>query len=136
MANSIKEGGSNENQTFGGSFGHWNAFIGWRRQTRPRWAFGEIQKPPRAPHRPIAQKAQTPFSAMARLAAFLGRIFDGYETYALISVVGPALLTLLPASQHARLSAYSGMAIGITLLGWQRVASSAASSQTILDASE
>lgn len=52
------------------------------------------------------------------VAAFLGWIFDGYETYALISVIGPALLTLLPASEHSRLTAYAGLAIGITLLGW------------------
>ncbi|MDA8107236.1 MAG: MFS transporter [Betaproteobacteria bacterium] len=51
-------------------------------------------------------------------ASFLGWIFDGYETYALISVLGPALLALLPVEQHARLPEYAGLAIGLTLLGW------------------
>jgi MFS family permease len=51
-------------------------------------------------------------------ASFLGWIFDGYETYALISVLGPALLTLLPAEQQTRLPEFAGLAIGLTLLGW------------------
>lgn len=52
------------------------------------------------------------------IASFLGWIFDGYETYALIVVLGPALLSLLPASEHAHLAMYAGWAIGLTLLGW------------------
>jgi MFS family permease len=52
------------------------------------------------------------------LASFLGWIFDGYETYALVVVIGPALLSLLPASEHAHLAIYAGWAIGLTLLGW------------------
>ena len=51
-------------------------------------------------------------------ASFLGWIFDGYETYALISVLAPALLALLPAEEHARLPEFAGLAIGLTLLGW------------------
>lgn len=51
-------------------------------------------------------------------ASFLGWIFDGYETYALISVLAPALLALLPASEHGRLPEFAGLAIGLTLLGW------------------
>jgi MFS family permease len=51
-------------------------------------------------------------------ASFLGWIFDGYETYALISVLGPALLALLPAEEHSRLPEFAGLAIGLTLLGW------------------
>ena len=50
-------------------------------------------------------------------ASFLGWIFDGYETYALISVLGPALLALLPAEEHARLPEFAGLAISLTLLG-------------------
>lgn len=52
------------------------------------------------------------------IASFLGWIFDGYETYALIVVLAPALLSLLPASEHAHLAMYAGWAIGLTLLGW------------------
>jgi MFS family permease len=51
-------------------------------------------------------------------ASFLGWIFDGYETYALISVLTPALLSLLPAEEHSRLPEFAGLAIGLTLLGW------------------
>ncbi len=51
-------------------------------------------------------------------AAFLGWIFDGYETYALIVAVAPILQTLLAPSQQASLSFYAGLAVGITLLGW------------------
>ena len=51
-------------------------------------------------------------------ASFLGWIFDGYETYALISVLGPALLALLPAEERARQPEFAGLAIGLTLLGW------------------
>lgn len=52
------------------------------------------------------------------LATFLGWIFDGFETYALISVLGPMLASLLPASEQGHMHAYAGLAIGITLLGW------------------
>ncbi|MGA8049033.1 MAG: MFS transporter [Burkholderiales bacterium] len=51
-------------------------------------------------------------------ASFLGWIFDGYETYALISVLAPALLAVLPASEHGQIPKYAGMAIAFTLLGW------------------
>lgn len=51
-------------------------------------------------------------------ASFLGWIFDGYETYALISVLTPALLALLPTEEHSRLPEFAGLAIGLTLLGW------------------
>ena len=51
-------------------------------------------------------------------ASFLGWIFDGYETYALISVLAPALLTVLPVAARSRLPIYAGLAIGVTLLGW------------------
>ncbi len=51
-------------------------------------------------------------------ATFLGWIFDGYETYALISVIAPALLTFLLPAERSRLPIYAGLAIGMTLLGW------------------
>lgn len=51
-------------------------------------------------------------------AAFLGWVFDGYETYALVTVVGPAMVALLPPADHGHIHAAAGLAIGITLLGW------------------
>lgn len=52
------------------------------------------------------------------LAAFLGWVFDGYETYALVTVVGPAMLGLLPPADRGHIHAAAGLAIGVTLLGW------------------
>jgi MFS family permease len=63
-------------------------------------------------------KEVTPQHWNVLIASFLGWVFDGYETYALIVVIGPALLSLLPASEHAHLAVYAGWAIGLTLLGW------------------
>lgn len=51
-------------------------------------------------------------------ASNLGWLFDGFETYALILTVGPALRTLLEKSQYAQIPAYAGTVIAITLLGW------------------
>ncbi len=51
-------------------------------------------------------------------ATFLGWIFDGYETFALIVVIGPALHQLLKPEQLKSLPLWAGTAIGITLLGW------------------
>lgn len=51
-------------------------------------------------------------------ASNLGWLFDGFETYALILTVGPALRTLLDQSQYAQIPAYAGTVIAITLLGW------------------
>jgi MFS family permease len=52
------------------------------------------------------------------LAANLGWLFDGYETYALILTVGPAMHSLLEPSQYAQIPAFAGTVISITLLGW------------------
>jgi len=52
------------------------------------------------------------------LAANLGWLFDGYETYALILTVAPALRELLEPAVHARIPIYAGTVIAITLLGW------------------
>jgi MFS family permease len=52
------------------------------------------------------------------IASNLGWMFDGYETFALILVVGVALHQLLDPSQFAHIPAYAGTVIGITLLGW------------------
>src|SRR5215469_8997762 len=52
------------------------------------------------------------------IATNLGWLFDGYETYALILTVGPAMRSLLEPSQYAQIPAYAGTVISITLLGW------------------
>jgi MFS family permease len=51
-------------------------------------------------------------------ASNLGWMFDGYETFALILVVGVALHDLLAPSQFGQIPAFAGTVIGITLLGW------------------
>jgi MFS family permease len=51
-------------------------------------------------------------------ASNLGWMFDGYETFALILVVGVALHDLLAPTQFGQIPAYAGTVIGITLLGW------------------
>ena len=52
------------------------------------------------------------------LAANLGWLFDGYETYALILTVGPAMRSLLDPSQYSQIPSFAGTVISITLLGW------------------
>lgn len=51
-------------------------------------------------------------------ASFLGWIFDGYESFALIVVILPMLKSLLAPDQMANLPAWAGLSIGTTLLGW------------------
>ncbi|MEQ1884780.1 MAG: MFS transporter [Bryobacteraceae bacterium] len=51
-------------------------------------------------------------------ASFLGWIFDGYETYALLLVLTPGLRQLLDPSAVADLSRYAGLVVAITLFGW------------------
>jgi MFS family permease len=52
------------------------------------------------------------------LAANLGWLFDGFETFALILTVGPAMQGLLDPAQHAQIPAYIGIVVALTLLGW------------------
>jgi len=52
------------------------------------------------------------------LAANLGWLFDGYETYALILTVGVALKQLLPHGHLKMIPLYAGITIAMTLLGW------------------
>src|SRR5438105_12316683 len=52
------------------------------------------------------------------VAANLGWMFDGYETFALILTVGVALRQLLDPSQYPQIPTYAGTVIAITLLGW------------------
>src|SRR5882757_6938139 len=51
-------------------------------------------------------------------ASFLGWIFDGYETLALVVVLAPMLHSVLTPEQAASTPVYAGIVIGITLLGW------------------
>ena len=51
-------------------------------------------------------------------ASFLGWIFDGYESYALIVVLPFALRSLLPPEELKSAAVWAGVAIGVTLLGW------------------
>ncbi len=52
------------------------------------------------------------------VAANLGWMFDGYETYALLLTVGVALHQLLAPVQFAQIPTYAGAVIALTLLGW------------------
>lgn len=52
------------------------------------------------------------------IASNLGWMFDGYETFALILVVGAALHQLLEPSLYGEIRTYAGIVIAITLLGW------------------
>lgn len=52
------------------------------------------------------------------IAANLGWLFDGFETYALLLTVGPAMHALLQPAQYPHISAYIGTVVAITLLGW------------------
>lgn len=51
-------------------------------------------------------------------ASFLGWIFDGYETYALVAVLPAALRSLLLPEQLKTPAIWAGTALGATLLGW------------------
>jgi MFS family permease len=52
------------------------------------------------------------------IAANLGWMFDGYETYAVLLSVGAALRQLLDPSRYSQIAAYAGLVIAMTLLGW------------------
>jgi MFS family permease len=54
----------------------------------------------------------------ALMAANLGWMFDGYETYALILTVGVALHQLLAPALLAQTPTYIGAVLAINLLGW------------------
>jgi MFS family permease len=60
----------------------------------------------------------TPTQWKMLLAANLGWLFDGFETYALILTAAPAMRSLLDSSHYAQIPAYVGAVIAITLLGW------------------
>jgi len=52
------------------------------------------------------------------LAANLGWLFDGYESYALLLTMGMAFRQLLPPSNYPTIPFYAGLTLGVTLLGW------------------
>ena len=60
----------------------------------------------------------TPAHCRILAASFLGWIFDGYESYALIVCLPFALRALLSAEQLKSAPIWAGAAIGLTLLGW------------------
>jgi len=60
----------------------------------------------------------TPIQWKMLLAANLGWLFDGFETYALILTAAPAMRSLLDSSHFPQIPAYVGVVIAITLLGW------------------
>jgi MFS family permease len=54
----------------------------------------------------------------ALAASWLGWMFDGYETYAIVLVMGQAVGQLLPPERLPTLSVYMGVLLAATLLGW------------------
>jgi len=54
----------------------------------------------------------------ALIASNLGWTFDGFEVFSLILTVGVALHQLLDPSEYARIPAYAGAVIAITVFGW------------------
>ncbi|MGA2891297.1 MAG: MFS transporter [Xanthobacteraceae bacterium] len=63
-------------------------------------------------------RSLTPSQWRTLIAANLGWLFDGYETYALFLTIGPAMHSLLDSSQYSQIPAYAGTVVAITLLGW------------------
>src|ERR1700693_120613 len=67
------------------------------------------------------QPSTTPIgkaSWRALLASWLGWMFDGYESYALILVMTPPVRQLLPPESLPKASTYAGGLLAVTLLGW------------------
>lgn len=54
----------------------------------------------------------------ALIASWLGWMFDGYETYGLVLVMGPAVHQLLPPDRLPRASIYIGGLLAATMVGW------------------
>jgi len=53
----------------------------------------------------------------ASCASWLGWMFDGYESYAFILVITPAVRQLLPPESLPKASTYAGGLLAVTLLG-------------------
>jgi MFS family permease len=56
--------------------------------------------------------------AKVLIGSFLGWVFDGYENYAIIVVLGPVLKSLLTPEQFRSPAIWAGLVIGAVLLGW------------------
>src|SRR5215471_577035 len=54
----------------------------------------------------------------ALFASWLGWMFDGYETWALVLVISPALWEVLLPEQLPKAPIYTGALLTVTLLGW------------------
>ena len=54
----------------------------------------------------------------ALAASWMGWMFDGYETYALVLVMAQAVGQLLPPERLPKASVYMGGLLAATLLGW------------------
>jgi MFS family permease len=54
----------------------------------------------------------------ALAASWMGWMFDGYETYALVLVMAPAVTQLLPPDKRPGATVYMGGLLAVTLLGW------------------
>jgi MFS family permease len=54
----------------------------------------------------------------ALTASWLGWMFDGYETYGLVLVMGPAVHQLLPPERLPRAPVYIGGLLAATMIGW------------------
>src|SRR5215471_16855213 len=52
------------------------------------------------------------------IAANLGWVFDGYETYALIISVGVALRQLLDPASYPQIPVYAGTVIALSAFAW------------------
>ena len=57
-------------------------------------------------------------SVRALIASWLGWMFDGYETYALVLVMGSAVHQFLPPDRLPSASVYIGGLLAATMLGW------------------
>jgi MFS family permease len=72
----------------------------------------------------IAREAARPALAIdsaagrALIASFLGWLFDGYETYALVLVAGVAVPQLIAPDQAPQIPIYIGGLLAATLFGW------------------
>lgn len=60
--------------------------------------------------------SETSWRALA--ASWLGWMFDGYEGFALVLVMTPAVQQLLSPERLPRASIYAGGLLAVTLLGW------------------
>lgn len=63
-------------------------------------------------------KLVTPAQWRVWFASMLGWLFDGYEGYALVLVLVPAMSTLIPGADAATIATYGGFVVSGFLFGW------------------